>query len=212
MQRRILAFCLVVSTVVCPALYAAETCTTQSQMKPAERDGLAGAARTLAVAIAGGSDDALRGGSTAELQSDFASVTRLAAATATHVRGATPEVEQIYVLDASTLSKTAAGANPDAQFFCTLNQTVAEADFTIPQLPPGKYGFAMVRFEAAQPYRVSMLLRQDGGAVEAGGVLSQGAFGRWARRQVVLDRGRGRLRRPSSPGRRGSTCRRRACC
>ncbi len=173
-----------VSLGICPAVYGAESCTTQSQMKPAERDALSGAAKSLAVAIAGGNNEALRNGATAELSSDFASVTRLAAATASHVRGATPEVEQIYVLDASSLNKTATGANPDAQFFCTLNQSIAEADFTIPQLPPGKYGFAMVRFEAAQPYRVSMLLRMDGGQWKLAGfypkaLSADGHEGKW---------------------------------
>src|SRR6202044_3154796 len=71
--------------------------------------------------------------------------------------------EQVYLLDASNLAKTASGANPDAQFFCNLNKTVNEAQFAIPQLPPGQYAFAMVRMESATPWRLSMLLRQQGG-------------------------------------------------
>ena len=49
------------------------------------------------------------------------------------LNGAKPEVEELYILDASGMAKTASGANPDAQFYCTLNQSVNEAQFAIPQ-------------------------------------------------------------------------------
>ena len=45
---------------------------------------------------------------------------------------------------------------------------MAEADFSIPQLPPGRYGFAMVRIAGASSYRLSFLLRQTGTAGVAG--------------------------------------------
>ncbi len=159
--------CVIVSVLMFLGLlgraFGAESCTTQSQMKPADRDALAAAASGLGVAIQADNQAALESAAIPELQADFGPVTRLAAATATHLRGSTLQVESLYILDASTLAKTSAGANPDAQFFCTLNQTVAEADFTIPQLPPGRYAFAIMRFQAAQPFRVSLLLRQEAG-------------------------------------------------
>ena len=78
-------------------------------------------------------------------------------------------MQQLYLLDASTLTSQG-GANPDAQFFCSLNDSQAEADFLIPQLPPGCYGFAIVDFNAPVPYRLSMLLRQDGAAWHLAGL------------------------------------------
>ena len=72
-------------------------------------------------------------------------------------------VEQVYVLDGSDLKRGADGSAPDAQFFCSLNQTTAEVDFLIPQLPPGKYGFAIVNSKNAEPWRLSFLLREDQG-------------------------------------------------
>ena len=70
------------------------------------------------------------------------------------------------MLDASSLTRTASGGNPDAQFFCTLNGSQNEADFSIPQLPPGRYGFAMVDMSSSSSgqgaWRLSFLLRQEG--------------------------------------------------
>jgi hypothetical protein len=140
---------------------AAETCTTQSQMQPAQRDALAQAATSLATKIQANSADAVRPLTIAEYQKDFSAMAGEIAATAPKLTGAQPQVEELYILDASTLAKTASGANPDAQFLCNLNQTPAAAEFSIPQLPPGKYAFVMVRMDSASPWRLSFLLRQD---------------------------------------------------
>ena len=147
----------------------AQSCTPQSQMKAAERDALTGAANSFAEEIAGSKTSELKSGMIAELQADFAPVANLVTATAPHLVGGSPQVEQLYLLDASSMQKTN-GANPDAQFFCTLNQSPAEADFNIPQLPPGRYAFAMVGFNTAIPYRLSMLLRQDAGVWHIAGL------------------------------------------
>ena len=140
----------------------AETCTTQSQMPPADRDALAAAATSIATRVQAGDEAGLRSITIAEYQKDFSGIEQTVTATAPKLKGATPEVEQLYLLDATTLKAGANGANPDAQFFCSLNKTAAEAEFSIPQLPPGRYGFAMVRMEAATPWRLSFLMRQDG--------------------------------------------------
>ena len=170
MQRHLLVFGLAVSLLVSRGAFAAESCTSQAEMKPEVRDGLAAAASRLALAVQAADDLALRNGSIGELQANFTAVSNLVGATAPQLRGTTPMVEQVYELDGSTLAKTADGTNPDAQFYCTLNKSVAEADFTIPQLPPGLYGFAMVRFEGARPFRVSLLLRQEAGAWKLAGL------------------------------------------
>ena len=143
------------------AAHAAEVCTTQSRMKPSERDALAQVATTLAAKIEANDANAVRPLTIAEFQKDFSGMANEIASTAPKVTGAQPQVEELYLLDASSLAKTAAGANPDAQFFCSLNQSPASAEFLIPQLPPGKYAFAMVRMDSVAPWRISFLLRQD---------------------------------------------------
>ena len=141
--------------------HAAETCTTQSQMRPAERDVLAQTATNLAAKIQANDASGIRPLTIADFQKDFSGIAGEVGTTAPKLAGAQIQVEQLYILDALTVTKTAAGANPDAQFLCNLNQTPAEAEFSIPQLPPGKYAFAMVRMESATPWRLSFLLRQE---------------------------------------------------
>jgi len=148
-------------TVTAHSARAAETCTTQSQMKPADRDTLAQAAVALATRIQANDANGVRPLTIADFQKDFSGIAGVIASTAPKLAGAQIQVEQLYILDASTLTKTASGANPDAQFLCNLNQTPAEAEFSIPQLPPGKYAFAMVRLDSATPWRLSFLLQQD---------------------------------------------------
>ena len=141
----------------CSLPLTAQTCTTQSAMQPAVRDSLAASALRLATAIQSGDQTAVKAATAPDLAANFAGVADVILSTAPRLKSGTPEVEQIYLLDASTLKSPS-----DTQFFCTLNHSMAEADFSIPQLPPARYGFAMVRISSATPYRLSFLLRQTG--------------------------------------------------
>jgi hypothetical protein len=149
----------------------AETCTTQSGLSDAERNGLADAARGLAAKVQANDAAGLRVSSVAEVAKDFGGLQYLVGNTAPKLAGETATVEQVYLLDAVSLKRNPDGSAPDAQFFCSLNRTTMEADFTISALPPGKYGFAMVNMEAAAgaaadaaktaPWRLSFLMRQE---------------------------------------------------
>lgn len=151
------------------ALYA-ETCTTQSQMTPADRDGLAAMARSLAAKVQANDVAGLKAVTVAEYSKDFAGIGGVVASTAPHLQGGAAVVEQIYILDASQLKAAADGSFPDAQFFCTLNKSQAEADFAIPGLTPGRYGFVMVDVaNGSTSYRLSFLLRQGGGQWQMAG-------------------------------------------
>jgi hypothetical protein len=148
-----------------PLAYAAETCTTQSQMPAAEVNALAAAATAMATAIQSGDDAALKNVTIAEFQKNFSGIAAAVASTAPQLKGAVPQVDGLYLLDASTLQATN-GVNPDAQFYCTLHtasSSPSEVEFSIPQLPPGKYSFATVRMEDASPWQLSFLMRQDAG-------------------------------------------------
>lgn len=147
---------------VAPAL--SEVCTTQSQMISTDRDALAKAAMDLAGSVQAGEAAALRTASVAEVGKDFAAISEVVGSTAPKLKGGTLAVDQIYLLDASTLKRNADGSATDAQFYCTLNRSVAEADFLIPALPSGKYAFAVVEVQGLPaPWRLSFLLRQEQG-------------------------------------------------
>jgi len=142
----------------------AEVCTTQSQMTATDRDALAAAARGLAAKVQADDVSGLQGATAAEYAKDFSGIGSVVGATAAKVKGGTPVVEQVYLLDGTQLKRGADGSLPEAQFFCSLNKSIAEADFTIPGLAPGRYGFAIVDVpDGSSPWRLSFLLRQDQG-------------------------------------------------
>lgn len=145
--------------ILAPA--GAETCVTQSQMKPAERDPLAAAAKALALKVQANDQPGVRSVTIPEYAKDFGGIAQTIAEAAPSLKGETAAVEQVYVLDASTNKRNADGSVTDAQFYCSLNRSPMETDFNIGSLPPGRYGFAMVRFDGTQPWLVSLLLRQD---------------------------------------------------
>ena len=149
---------------------AAEVCTTQSQMTSTERDALSAVARDLAAKVQSDDVNGLRAATVAEYAKDFSGIGDIVGPTAAKLKGGTIAVEQVYLLDGTQLKKNADGSAPDAQFFCSLNRSVAEVDFLIPGLIPGRYGFAIVDVRSmASPWRLSFLLRQDQGRWEMAG-------------------------------------------
>lgn len=143
----------------------AEVCITQSGMVPADRTAIAGTALNLSNLIQASNATGLRSGAVAELGKDFTALQYLVSSTAPKLAGGTPVVQQIYLLDASSVPKNPDGSNPEAQFFCSLNRTTTETEFLIPSLPPGKYAFAIVTVneDKAAPWRLSFLMRQEQG-------------------------------------------------
>jgi len=146
---------------------AGETCTTQSALTPAQRASIAAAAHSLTAMVQADNTTLLRSSTTPEISKDFTALQSLVASTAPRLAGGVPTVDQIYLLDATSLKPNADGTAPDAQFYCSLNRSTMEVEFTIPSLPPGIYAFAMVDVApppgaaTPSPYRLSYLLRQD---------------------------------------------------
>ena len=136
----------------------AEVCTTQSAMQPADRIALAQAARELAGKMQAGDAAGLETETIPELTKDFSGIRGAVAELAPHLKGDTLVVDQVYLLDATTL-----GAGSEAQFFCTLNRSQAEVDLSIAGLTAGTYGFAVVYGTGGSPWRVSLLMRRDAG-------------------------------------------------
>lgn len=155
---------LLATGILVAAVASAEVCTTQSQMTATDRDALAAAARGLAAKVQANDVSGLQAATAVEYAKDFSGIGAVVGSTAAKVKGGMPIVEQVYLLDATQLKRGADGSMPDAQFFCSLNKTMAEADFLISGLAPGRYGFVMVDVtDTSTPWRLSFLLRQDQG-------------------------------------------------
>ena len=143
---------------------SADVCTTQSQMQAADRDALVAAARTLAAKVEANDVSGLQAATAVEYAKDFSGIGTVVGSTSLKVKGGTPIVEQVYLLDGTQLKRGADGSLPEAQFFCSLNKSVAEADFMISGLAPGRYGFAIVDItDLDSPWRMSFLLHQEQG-------------------------------------------------
>ena len=143
---------------------SAEVCTTQSQMTAADRDALSAAGRSLAAKVQANDVSGLQAATAAAYAKDFTGIGPVVGSTSAKVKGGTPVVEQVYLLDGAQLKPAADGSVPDAQFFCSLNKSTNEADFTISGLTPGRYGFVMVDVpDGSSPWRLSFLLRQEQG-------------------------------------------------
>lgn len=149
---------------------SAEVCTTQSQMTATDRDAVSTAALGFVAKVQANDVNGLRALTVAEYAKDFSGIGDVVGGTAARVKGGTPSVQQVYLLDGTQLKRGADGSAPDAQFFCSLNKSVAEVDFLIPGLIPGRYGFAIVDVpNGASPWRLSFLLRQEGSKWEMTG-------------------------------------------
>ena len=166
---------LALALLAATAAAHAETCTTQSEIPPAQRDVIASTARSLATRVIANDAAGLRAQSVAELAKDFGALQYLVGVTAPKIAGGFPEVEQVYLLDATNLKRNADGSAPDAQFFCSLNRSTMEAEFDIPALPPGKYAFVMVTIApppgaaVPTPSRLSFLMREETAPSAPGG-------------------------------------------
>jgi hypothetical protein len=155
---------LLATGMLMAGMASAETCTTQSQMTAPDRDALVAAARGLAEKVQANDVSGLQAATAAEYAKDFSGIGPVVGNTSAKVKGGTPVVEQVYLLDGTQLKRGADGSLPDANFFCSLNKTVAEADFTISGLAPGRYGFAIVDVsDISSPWRLSFLLREEQG-------------------------------------------------
>ena len=95
-----------------PAVVAAETCTTQSQMTATDRDGLSSAAHGLAAMVQAGDVSGLRAATVAEYAKDFGGIGDVVGGVAPKIKDGTLIVEQVYLLDGSTLKRSADGSLP----------------------------------------------------------------------------------------------------
>jgi len=157
---RVLA-ALAATLLSAPSPAVAQTCTTQSRMTPALRTSLQDTSLALATAVQAGDAARVQSLTVAEFaasQQTFAPTADLVHSTALQLAGDTLQVTQLYTLDARGRT---AGDPGLAEFSCPLAGTAAEADFSIPGLPPGQYAFSMVEATGPKPWLLAFLLRQD---------------------------------------------------
>lgn len=151
---------------------AAEPCTTQSQMTPAERETLVRVGTSVASLTAANNPEGVRAQTMPQFAQEFNGIQDAIRTAAPHLQGASFVPDTLWILDASAAKAAADGSAQDAQFFCTLNKTASQTSFLIPALPAGRYALVVLNTAGtAEPWQVAMLLRQSAaGTWQLGGL------------------------------------------
>ncbi len=142
---------------VCPSAEAV-SCTTASQMTPAERDHYVQTVRALGTRIQTADIAAVRQETIAPVAAQFDPVAASIQAVAPQIQAATLTVNALYSLKAADLKAT----QDETQFFCSVPGSGLVISVTIPQLPPGDYLLAILRATGVEhPQQLSLLLQND---------------------------------------------------
>ncbi len=152
LRKQLLFLALITSQFVAllPSALGA-SCTTQSQMTPAQRDSLANTARAMALQIRSGEVQGIRANTVPAVAADFGGIMDSVVRLRPLIQQAAITVDTLYILDASTDS----AGNPRTDFYCGSPVIV----LTFADLPPGNYALAVVHATGVpQPQQISLIL------------------------------------------------------
>jgi hypothetical protein len=154
-----LALVTTLFTLLAPGRIFAVSCTTQAQMAEADRASLVQAGKTLASAVQSGNAAAVQALTIPKVKAQFDGIASTIDQTAPLLTGATITIDALYGLDASDLKSSA----EDTQFFCGVPGSPLHVDFTIPQLPQGRYALVVVHATGvSKPQQIAFLLQKNG--------------------------------------------------
>jgi hypothetical protein len=154
-----LALVTTLFTLLTPGRIFAVSCTTQAQMAEADRASLVQAGKTLASAVQSGNAAAVQALTIPKVKAQFDGIASTIEQTAPLLTGATITIDALYGLDASDLKSSA----EDTQFFCGVPGSPLHVDFTIPQLPQGRYALVVVHATGvSKPQQIAFLLQKNG--------------------------------------------------
>lgn len=156
-MRRILNVIVLLLSIT--ALASAESCLTTGDLDAGTKSAIESAARQFYNYTAAGDVSSLRMNAIPSLQGSFAGIERSALATRDAVAGSQPNIYSTYVLDA-----TGGPATVDsAMFLCGVYNSADRIQFSIPNLPAGKYALVIMEANGAKgPYWLSVILQQMG--------------------------------------------------
>jgi hypothetical protein len=177
-------FCAAALTLA-PARAHAIACTTQAEMKSADREAIVAAATSIAGKVQLGDTAAVRASTIPSVAASFDGIASSVLALSPVLSGATLAVTSVYDLNAADAKPPQPGSDESVEFFCGQAANAPHVTFTIPQLPPGHYAFAVVEATGVKsPQRLSMLLQETGGPWKLAGffprpLLAAGRDGTW---------------------------------
>jgi hypothetical protein len=128
-----------------PAGGFAASCTTQAELTPQDRGTLAAVGERLSTAFVQQDLGALQNALLPAMASQWNGIQGVAEQAAPLVKGGKPQLRNIYLLDASTLSTPS-----DTQFFCSSANGALTVTVNMRSLPPGKYALVLADAAGAQ--------------------------------------------------------------
>lgn len=152
-RRALWAVFLVCTTMVSPKIHSI-SCTTQSQMPPAQRTELSNTARTILAHVQTGDAQGIRQMTVPSVAANFVGISNAVTHLQPSVQSAVITVDALYLLDAS---ESAAGAS-QTDFFC--GSPVVSMNFN--GLPAGTYALAILHATGVpHPQVVSLILSKS---------------------------------------------------
>jgi len=148
----------------------AETCQTAGDMDPATQTAITNTALRYFDLVAKGDAASLRQSAIPGVAADFSGIASTISNNQSALAGSKGSVRPPFVLQTEGTAPTTR-----AEFFCGVfggrGQTSNSAVFTLNNLPPGKYGVAIVDSTTPKgPYTVSLILEQLGSEWKLGGL------------------------------------------
>ena len=166
-------FAVLCAVMVAPVASRAVSCTTQSEMAPADRDALARAGQQFALAVEQQDLGALQSALLPAVAGDWDSIRDAVQQGGPLVKGGKVQLRSLYVLDATSQTAPA-----DTQFFCSNASASLTVTISMRQLPPGKYALVLADAAGAQfAGQMGFVLGWDANTWKVGGVFVRpGAF------------------------------------
>lgn len=127
-----------------PATALAATCTTQAALQPNDRNALIAVGVRITTAVAQQDYTALQAQLLPAISSQWEGMRNEVEQGAPLLKGGQPQLESVYLLDASGQTATA-----DTQFFCSNQSGTLTVTISLPSLPPGKYALLLANTPGA---------------------------------------------------------------
>jgi hypothetical protein len=159
-------FALFLALTMGAALAAAESCLTTGDMDAATKSAIENTARQFYQYTAAGDVMSLRNQAIPALSGNFSGIERAVLDNKDAFTGTQANIYSTYLLDATGGEPTIASA----MFVCGVYNSANRLQFSIPNLPAGKYALVIMDANGAKgPYWLSLILQQAGASWQRAG-------------------------------------------
>ncbi len=147
-----------------PPAAKAQACYTGPDLDASTKSAVESAARRYLDMSAKGDVAGLKANAVPAVAADFGSIEQAVVTNKQDLAAGQPVVEGTYVLDASQLKGPAR-----ANFYCGIYNSPDRVDFSIANLPPGRYAVVLQKVNGKEPITLTLILQNVSGAWKLAG-------------------------------------------